>query len=140
MVKFGESLSIYQSSYQNVLHKFMNEETTVLDSHKQAALLTISFLELKIIEHPLQSDEEISIVPQMIALDIGLSYMLACLNDSLKAHGIKKRIERYYMPVATACDTPYPEIICRILYQEQNEPDMGFNILELSDRFFCWSI
>lgn len=127
---------LFQKSYYDVIQKFMTEETKTLDAHKQAALLTICFLQLNIIEHPLENTNEISIIPQMIALDISFTYMLKCLNDSLQKHGIKKKVERYYMPVATACDTPYPEIICRILYYEQNDADMGFNILELSDRYF----
>lgn len=134
--KKAEFSEFFRISYQNVMEKFMTEETVTLDSHKQAALLVICFLKLKIIEHPLDRNDKVSIVPQMIAVNMGLSYMLRCLNDTLRERGITKKIERYYMPVATACDTPYPEILCRILYQEQNEQDMDFNVLELSDRFF----
>lgn len=127
---------LFKAEYKKVMDRFMTEETDKLDSHKQAALLIICFLELGIIEHSLDNKDEISIVPQMIAVNIGLSYMLICLNDRLKEQNIKKKIERYYMPIATACDTPYAEILCRILYHEQNESDMDFNILELSDRLF----
>lgn len=127
---------LFKAEYKNVMDRFMTEETDKLDSHKQAALLIICFLKLGIIEHSPDNKDEISIVPQLIAVNIGLSYMLICLNDRLKEQNIKKKIERYYMPIATACDTPYPEILCRILYHEQNESDMDFNILELSDRLF----
>lgn len=127
---------LFKAEYKNIMDRFMTEETDKLDSHKQAALLIICFLKLRIIEHSLDNKDEISIVPQLIAVNTGLSYMLTCLNDRLKEKNIKKKIERYYMPIATACDTPYPEILCRILYQEQHEPDMDFNILELSDRLF----
>lgn len=127
---------LFKKSYETVMKRFMTKKTTILDSHKQAALLIICFLKTNIIEHPLDDQNKISIVPQLIALNLGLSYMLVCLNDRLEKHDIKKRIEKYYMPIATACDTPYPEILCRILYQEQHEQDMDFNILELSDRLF----
>lgn len=132
-MKFNQT---FHDGYKKIMDEFMIEETTILDSHKQAALLIICFLEANVIEHPLDEKDEISLVPQMIALNIGLSYMLLCLNDRLEKHGIKKKIVRYYMPVATACDTPYPEILCRILYQEQHFLNMNFNVLELSDRLF----
>lgn len=128
--------NLFKTEYQKVMDRFMTEETDKLDSHKQAALLIICFLKLDIIEHSPDNKDEISIVPQLIAVNIGLSYMLACLKDRLKEQNEKTKIERYYMPIATACDTPYPEILCRILYQEQHEPDMDFNILELADRLF----
>lgn len=127
---------LFKAEYKKVMDTFMTKETDKLDSHKQAALLIICCLKLDIIEHSLGNKDEISIVPQLIAMNIGLSYMLLCLNDRLKEQDVKKKIERYYMPIATACDTPYPEILCRILYQEQHEPDMDFNVLELSDRLF----
>ena len=127
---------LFKDEYQKVMDRFMTKETDKLDSHKQAALLIICFLKLGIVEHSPDNKDEISIVPQLIAINTGLSYMLACLNDRLKDRNIKKELKRYYMPIATACDTPYPEILCRILYQEQHEPDMDFNILELSDRLF----
>ncbi len=126
----------FQEGYKEVMDRYMMEETSILDSHKQAALLVICFLKQNIIEHTLDSGDKISIVPQMIAVSLGLAYMLECLNIRLKEHGINKKIERYYMPVATACDTPYPEILCRILYQEQHQMGMSFNVLELSDKFF----
>lgn len=131
--KFSE---LYKKRYQDTMDRFMVEETTALDSHKQAALLTICCLESNIIEHPLDNDDEISIIPQIIAINAGLSFMLRCLNNLLEKKKIKKQIEQYYFPVAIACDTPYLEIMCRILYHEQHEQDMDFNVLELADRFF----
>lgn len=129
-------INIFTEKYEEIMHRFMKSETNALDSHKQAALLTISCLEANVIEHDLKNQNQISIIPQIIALNVGLSYMKNCLNDILKEKKIGKSIEKYYLPVAIACNTPYEEIICRILYHEQNEPDMSFNVLELADKFF----
>lgn len=116
----------------------MTDDTVVLDSHKQAALLTICCLQLNIIEYSEipQDDDELHIIPQMIAVNVGLSYMLQCLNDLLQIKKINKRIERYYFPIALACSTKYEKIMCRILFQEQHEKDLDFNVLELADRYF----
>jgi len=68
------------------MDRFMTDDTVVLDSHKQAALLTICCLQLNIIEYSEipQDDDELHIIPQMIAVNVGLSYMLQCLNDLLQ--------------------------------------------------------
>lgn len=134
--KFDEFKQLFINQYNDIMKRFMKEDTTALDPHKQAAILTISCLKANIIEHKLEDSDKISIIPQMIAVNIGLSYMKDSMNKILKEKKSKKKIKQYYLPIAIACETPYSEIICRILYHEQNEPDMSFNILELSDRYF----
>lgn len=128
--------NLFNVKYTDIMNRFMQEDTEALDSHKQAALLTICCLELKIVEHPMSGSGKISIVPQIIALNVGLNYMLKCLNEKLFAKRIFTKIDKYYFPVAIACETPYIEIMCRLLYHEQNEPGMSFNVLELADRYF----
>lgn len=127
---------LFEEQYNDVMNRFMKEDTSALDAHKQAAILTICCLKAKIIDHKLDNSNQISIVPQMIAVNVGLSYMKNCINETLKKKGINKKVDIYYLPVAIACDTPYQEIMCRILYHEQNEEDMSFNVLELADRYF----
>lgn len=134
--RFERFAQLYHEQYDDILSRFMKEGTIALDTHKQAAILTISCLKANVIEHEVNDPDQISIVPQMIAVNVALSYMKDCINDNIKAKRIGKHIDRYYFPIAIACDTPYEEIMCRILYHEQNEPDMSFNILELSDRYF----
>lgn len=124
---------LFNEMYENVMDEFMYD-TNALDSHKQAAILTISCLRSNAIEHILDDKTEISIIPQLIAINVGFSYMKNCINDILKENGIKRTITHYYFPVPLACDTPYPEVICRLLYHEQKEGH--FNVLELSDRYF----
>lgn len=131
--------SFYKDEYMHIKDRFMTDDTSFLDSHKQAALLTICCLKLNIVEYtkPMPNkNNEICIIPQIIAINVGLSYMLQCLNDLLQDKKINKHISKYYFPVAIACDTPYDKIICRILYLEQHEKDLEFNVLELADRYF----
>lgn len=128
----------YQKDYNCIMKEFMSDDTEALDAHKQAALIAICCLKLDIIEYhaPAPDRDDFSVLPEMIIINISLSYMLDCLNDFLKKKKIKKSLERYYLPVALACDTPYEKSMCRILYYERTRSDMSFNVLELADRFF----
>ncbi len=134
--KKDEYAKLFEKYYIDIINRFMKEGTETLDSHKQAAIITICCLELNIIEHNIDDPNEISIVAQMIAVNAAFIFMTDCMNELLRKKWIKKKIEQYYFPVAIACDTPYYEIICRLLYYEQHEEDMKFNILELSDRYY----
>lgn len=127
----------FEEQYNQVMDTFMDKTyTKELDAHKQAAIITISCLKGDIITHKVQ-DNKISIVPQLIAINVGLSYMNDRLNELLEKKHIKERIDKYILPVAIACNTPYIEIMSRILYYEQqDEYNIKFNILELSDRYF----
>lgn len=135
--KKEEFASEFEAKYDKIKNDYMTSDTEILDSHKQAALLTICCLELNLVECSSYQvpDDELQIVPQMIAVSASLSYMLQCLNDLLEDRGIKKRISKYYFPVPIACDTKYEKCMCRILYYEQHN-GLGFNVLELADRYF----
>jgi hypothetical protein len=125
---------LFRNKYQDILNRFMRE-TTELDSHKQAALITICCLEADVITHKV-AEGTISIIPEIIAVNVGMSYMNDRLNELLKKKRIERRIPQYSLPLAISCETPYMEIICRLLYYNKNEEDMCFNVLELSDRYF----
>lgn len=105
--KFEEFNKLFNSKYQDIMNRFMVNGTVALDSHKQAAILTICCLELNIIEHNLDNSDEFSILPQFVAINVALTYMKDCLNDLLKKKKIAKRIEQYYLPIAIACETSY---------------------------------
>ncbi len=63
--------------------------------------------------------------------------MQSYLSERLRKKKISTQVEQYYFPVAFACNTPYGNIMCRILYYEQHkEHGMDFNVLELADRLF----
>lgn len=130
--EFHNSFSKY---YDDIMERFM-KETEALDSHKQAAIIVVSCLESGIITAECTEKGKITIATQLIAVTVALSYMNDMLNKKIGAADINIYIDKYIFPEALSCDTPYLEIICRLLYYEQHEPDMNFNILEIADRFF----
>lgn len=123
----------FTNLYQYVMDRYM-VETEVLDSHKQAAIITISCLQSKVIVCK-PKENEICIAPQVIAISVALSYMGEYLNEILKQKRLPS-IKEYIYPVAIACDTPYMEIMSRILYREEHDEELTFNVLELADRYF----
>lgn len=137
-IKFNEDKfeifdKLFRQKYQNIMDRFM-KDTTELDAHKQAALITICCLQAKIIEQVVE-DGKISIAPELVAINVGLSYMNDRLNERLQKRHLNQ-IGEYIFPVPIACETPYIEVMSRILYYEQHEEDMSFNVMELSDRYF----
>ncbi len=132
--KYEKYCQLFIEKYEDILKRFM-KNTTELDSHKQAAIITICCLEADIITHEVD-DMHISIIAEIIAVNVAISYMNDQLNEKLKEKGIGKKIPQFRLPIAISCDTPYIEIMCRLLYYNKTEKDMSFNILELSDRYF----
>lgn len=132
--KKDDYAQIFNKHYDTTRDAFMN--TPELDGHKQTAIVIISCLEcnaMVLTEDP--SEGNINILPQIIAVNIGLSYMNNALNNLLSKMN-KKKSEKYLLPVPFACNTPYYEIMCRLLYYEQTRSDMSYNVLELADRLF----
>ncbi len=121
-----------KESFRKLFHEMC--AVGALGYHKLAAILTIACLQSNAVGHTLDDKTEISIIPQMIAVNIGFSYMKDCMNDILKKSGIKKTIKRYYFPASLAGDTSYPETLCQLLYHEQKEG--RFDVLDLADKYF----
>lgn len=123
---------------EQICRQFMKESTKELDSHKLAAILTISLLESNVWEHIESNDGEISIVPEYVAVTVALGYMQNILNDYLEKLDVSTRIDNYIFPIPLVCDTPYIEIICRTLYYENNPKfkNWQLNIMELSEKYY----
>ena len=138
--KKGKFNQLYEKTYNEIIEKYITKKTQTLDAHKQAAIIIVCCLKLKVIDVSMCSkhsdNADINLIPQIIAINVGLSYMLECLNRILKSKHIYKHIERYYLPIAFACDTPYEKVMCRLLANEQNSGDLTLVILELADRLF----
>lgn len=133
--KKGEYIKVFIRHYNTIMDAFMID-TPELDAHKQAAIVMISCLESQaviVVEEP--DEGTINILPQIIAVNIGLSFMNNALNALLDKMN-KEKISRYFLPIPFACNTPYYEIMCRLLYYEQNRSDISFNVLEMADRLF----
>lgn len=127
--------------YDLVLKQFMTEETKELDEHKQASVIVISAVESNAIQQTVQ-DDEISLAPYAVALQVGFSFLLDRINEKLKIAG-ELPIKEFQLPFPLACNTPYFESLCRMLYYEDGgvkkvgiDYPMTFNIVDWSDRFF----
>lgn len=140
--KFAE---FFEKYYNLLLDQFMTNHTTELDEHKQAAVIVISAIESNAIQQSTVEDN-ITLAPYAVALNVGLSFLLDRINEKIqKRLGMneKKTINEFYLPYPLACDTPYFESLCRILYFENGGTEkegidypMKFNIVEWADRFF----
>lgn len=151
---YPEFAQLFTRYYKLFLDNFMTEKTTELDEHKQAAIIVISAIEANVI---LQSTKEgeIPLAPYAVALKVGLSFLLDRINERLlnckdklrkadsQGREEKINIDEFYLPYPLACDTPYFESLCRILYFENGGAEkeeigypMKYNIVEWADRFF----
>ncbi len=119
---------------KKILDNYMDETVENLDRHKIAALIIISLLETNAISYEGLNGDQIFIGSELLALKVGLAYMMGELNKKLAAKGIKHTIKKFYFPNAQSCPTSYIEIICRNLYYTKT--DYNFNPLDLADRLF----
>ncbi len=122
------------NKYDYIMKKYMDPSVMFLDRHKVAAIIIISLLELDIIHYENMDNDYVFIGAEVVALKVGLAYMVEKLNEKLKDRGVQKRVEMFEFPNAQSCKTPYMEIICRNLYYCKT--DYVFNPLDLSDRLF----
>ena len=138
---YSEFKDRFSGYYKLFLEQFMTANTRELDEHKQAAVIVISIIESNAIQQSIQSGE-IPLAPYAVALNVGLSFLLDRINEKLERIG-HNAIEEFQLPFPIACNTPYFESLCRILYYEDvgvkkqgiNYP-MSFNIVDWADRFF----
>lgn len=138
---YSEFETQFNYHYGIFMREFMTKETEELDEHKQAAVIVISAIKSNAIQQSVR-DNEVALAPYAIALKVGLSFLLDRINERLIAVG-KKEIEEFQLPCPIACDTPYFESICRMLYYEDSSDGksgisypMSLNMVELADRFF----
>ena len=136
-----EYKNIYEEFKKNYMGQTSSEERNELDPHKQAAILVISSLKVGAVQHKV-NEGEISILPQLVAINVALSFMNDELNKRLEEKNICVTIKQYKLPIAIACDTPYAEVMARILYREQYNDEIkdivkaNFNLLELAENFY----
>lgn len=120
---------------------FMTEKTTELDEHKQAAVIIVSAIEAGAIHQEVRKGM-IALAPYAVPLNVSLYFLLDRINEKLKKAG-EKEITEFLLPFPLACDTPYFESLCRILYLENGGAEeegiaypMSFSLVEWADRFF----
>lgn len=125
---------IFSEKYDYVMKNYMDSSVKDLDRHKVAALIIVSLLEIDAIYYENLDEDCVFIGAELLALKVGLAYMVEKLNEKLCLRGIKKKIEKFNFPNAQSCDTSYIDIMCRNLYYAKT--DYKLNPLDLADRLF----
>lgn len=136
--QFEENFERYYNLFRD---DFMTEKTTELDEHKQAAVIIVSAIEAGVIHQEVR-EGMIALAPYAVPLNVSLYFLLDRINEKLKKAG-EKEITELFLPFPLACDTPYFESLCRILYLENGGAKkegiaypMSFSLVEWADRFF----
>lgn len=134
----------FSQNYRMIQANFMSKDTDSLDVHKQAAIVAISMLEAQVIKQNSDCSEgQIPIGQYVVALNVALSLLQHDINARLEDSEYSDKHPTISMPIVFACDTPYFEIMCRMLYHEDpaRSKDTGwgglrYNVLEWADRFY----
>ncbi len=135
---FGKSFEHY---YDMILSECMTSDTKALDIHKQAAISIIAALESGIVTQSCNPNE-IAMGPYTVVLNVALSLLFDSIIGKLNKIGQKGAVKSLSMPNPFACETPYFEVLTRLLCYEDstvqkniNYP-MTYNIFEWAERFF----
>ena len=136
--KFDETFVRY---YDTILEECMTSDTKALDIHKQAAISIVAALESRIVTQPCKQDE-IAMGPYTVVLNVALSLLLDNIMAKLDKIGRRDAVKSLSLPNPFACETPYFEVMTRLLCYEDAtvEKDMtyqmSYNIFEWAERFF----
>lgn len=128
-------LNQFKENYSHIYKYYMKPCVTELDRHKIVSTMIVTFIECNFLSYSKSCRGKIFIAPQMIALEVGLNWMLMGLNYQLKEKGESTEIMNYTMPNAFACSTPYFEIFSRNLYYA-HEKGPGLNPLDIAEKLF----
>ena len=124
----------FHEIYHEIKSKYMREDVTELDRHKEVAAQITACIEANLITREVRKDQ-VFLGLYMIALEVGLNWMIIGLNDALAKVGINKEITEYTMPDAFACPTKYFEVFSRNLYYSHVK-GKGLNPLDISEKLF----
>ena len=115
----------------------MKPGVRLLDRHKTAAIVVICQIEARAVFYEGEPEGNARFMGNYILpLNVGLSYMLTCLNQVLKEAGSPKTLERYIFPKAMACPTDLLDVMARNLFYIDGNSEWSFNPLDLAERFF----
>lgn len=82
---------LFSTKYDDVMTKYMDTSVKYLDRHKVAALIIISLLEIDVISYESLDEDCLFIGAELLALKVGLAYMVEKLNEKLSSKGIEKK-------------------------------------------------
>lgn len=124
----------FHNIYNEIKTKYMREDVVELDRHKVVAAQITACIEANLITREVKKDQ-VFLGLYMIALEVGLNWMLIGLNEALAKAGVTKRITTYTMPDAFACPTKYFEVFSRNLFYSHVK-GKGLNPLDISEKLF----
>lgn len=124
----------FREIYDDIKSTYMRKDVDELDRHKVVAAQITACIECEVISRTVE-ENQVFMGLYMIALEVGLNWMLMGLNESLKKAGITQKIEQYSMPKAFACATGYFDIFARNLYYA-HKMGKGLNPLDISEKLF----
>ena len=118
--KYKDFKEAFKINYEKIKEKYMLPSVNNLDRHKVSAIIIISLLEVDAISYNDLEQGSIFIGAELLALKVGLAYLVEKLNEKLLEKGEKHIIQEFKLPNAQSCGTPYMEIMCRNLYYAKN--------------------
>lgn len=124
----------FREIYDDIKDKYMRKDVIELDRHKVVAAQITTCIETNLITRDVKKGD-VFLGLYMIALEVGLNWMLIGLNDALARVGVHKEIVEYTMPEAFACSTKYFEVFSRNLYYSHVK-GKGLNPLDISEKLF----
>lgn len=122
--------------YGSIMKKYMKPGVFELDRHKVASIAIITSIEAEVISCKNEKADSgiVFLGQEMISTEVALTWMLRGLNAKLKESGQSAVIDRYLMPTAFACPTPYFEVFCRNLYFARINYQL--NPLDIAEKLF----
>lgn len=134
---FGAYEKLFNDWYSYIKKNYMEEDVEFLDRHKVSAIIIISILQSDAVICSKEIvDNEIFIGQYLVAVSVGMTYMLNRLNSVLLKK-LKRPIDELWMPKTVfSCNVPYFEIFCRNLYFAHNEKKWGLNPLGIAKELF----
>lgn len=129
--KYSEAL---REKYKFMM-QFMKPSVSSLDRHKVASIIIASVIETDAVVYNKDVPKNNSFFGKyMIAVSVGLSYMLELLNIRLSKKEIE--VKQYLFPEAFSCTTPYFEIFSRNLFLTHERTNWKLNLLDMSELLF----
>lgn len=131
----------FEHYYDMILSECMTSDTKALDIHKQAAISIIAAMESEIVTQSCNPNE-LAMGPYTVVLNVALSLLLENITAKLEKIGRRGAVKTLSLPNPFACETPYFEVLTRLLCYEDSKVQkditypMTYNIFEWAERFF----
>lgn len=119
----------------HIKSRYMKDDVEWLDRHKLVACIMVNLVNAQILElvDELPDDKKF-MGNELLAVEVGISFLVDMINQNLEQHGIDVKIEDINWPTPFSCDTTEDLVLARNLYYAKNE--WGLNPLDLSEKLY----